>query len=132
MIMNITIRSTGFWSEIAKRFNEGGPIIMTLILVCLILSVVFITKAFLGQSSNDEQSKKMLRLAADVGLLGLVIGFFGSILGLIQAFDTFEGVAGSMSPELLAGGLKVSFLTVLFGTITFIISRIGILIYKWK
>jgi len=31
---------------------------------------------------------------------------------------------------MMAGGLKVSFLTTLFGTLTFIISRIGLLILK--
>ena len=132
MITNILLQSSGFFSEIAKRFIEGGPVIMTLIFVCLILSIAFLTKAFINHNIAKEQSLKMIKLTADTGLLGLVFGFFGSILGLVQAFDTFEGVAGSMSPELLASGLKVSFLTVLFGTFTFIISRIGILIFKWK
>ncbi|MFT4698822.1 MAG: hypothetical protein ACI9SJ_001979 [Flavobacteriaceae bacterium] len=37
-----------------------------------------------------------------------------------------------MSTEIFAGGLKVSFLSTLFGTLTFIISRIGVLTLTWK
>ena len=71
----------------------------------------------------------MRALAADASLLGLVIGFFGSILGMITAFDSIEAF-DKVNSGLLAGGLKVSFLTAVFGTITFIIIRIGILILK--
>ena len=86
----------------------------------------------MSRSKDDVQSKKMMRLTAEAGLLGLVIGFFASILGLIQAFDAVEGIGGEISPALLAGGIKVSFLTIVFGTFTFIVSRIGLLILKWK
>ena len=132
MIAIILLQNSGFFSEISKRFSEGGPIIMTLILISLILSIAFLTKAFINLTKDKDQSAKMIKLAADAGLLGLVFGFFGSILGLIQAFDSFEGVGGSISQDVLASGLKVSFLTVLFGTFAFIISRIGILIFKWR
>jgi len=114
------------------RFNEGGPVHMTLILICFILTIFFLVKAFVSISKDEAKSKKMIRLAAESGLLGLVIGFFASILGLIQAFDAVEGIGGEISPALLAGGIKVSFLTIVFGTFTFIISRIGLLILKWK
>jgi hypothetical protein len=35
-----------------------------------------------------------------------------------------------MSSAMIAGGLKVSFLTMVFGSFVFIISRIGILILR--
>ena len=105
---------------------------MSLILICLLLTIFFLVKAFISSTKDNVQSKKMMRLTAKVGLLGLVIGFLASILGLIQAFDAVEGIGGEISPALLAGGIKVSFLTILFGTFTFIVSRIGLLILKWK
>lgn len=71
----------------------------------------------------------MLRLAIDSSLLGLVLGFFASILGLISAFDTVEAL-GDPDPSIFAGGLKVSLITATFGLFTFIIARIGILILK--
>ncbi len=116
--------------QIADRFNEGGPFFMSLILICLLLSVYFLVRGFLSFRKNPSLSKKMLRLAEDSSLLGLVIGFFASILGLITAFDSIEAL-GNPDPAVFAGGLKVSLLTATFGLFTFIIVRLDILILRW-
>lgn len=110
-------------------FADGGTLMMSLILICLLLSLFFIIKGFINLNKNSVASKKMLKLAADSSLLGLVIGFFASILGLITAFDSVEAM-GNPDPAIFAGGLKVSLLTAMFGLFTFIIARIGILILK--
>lgn len=112
-----------------NRFIEGGPVMMSLILICLLLSLFFLIKGFVNLNRKPLQSKKMIRLVADVSLLGLVLGFFGSILGLISAFDAFEGIDNT-NTVALAAGLKMSFLTTLLGSFVFIISRVGILILK--
>tara|TARA_R110002033_G_scaffold94179_1_gene143303 strand:+ start:2701 stop:3060 length:360 start_codon:yes stop_codon:yes gene_type:complete len=108
---------------------EGGPFFMTLILISLLLSLFFLVKGFLSLKSYPEKSNKMLRLVSDASLLGLVLGFLGSIIGLIGAFDAIESF-DKMDSAILAGGLKVSFLTTVFGSFVFIISRIGILILR--
>jgi biopolymer transport protein ExbB/TolQ len=72
----------------------------------------------------------MLRLATDSSLLGLVIGFFASIIGLIVAFDSVEAM-GDPNPAIFAGGIKVSLLTATFGLLTFVLVRFGILILRW-
>ena len=110
-------------------FSDGGPIMMSLITICLILSIIFLIKGFSILKSNVNLSKKMLRLTIDSSLLGLVIGFFASILGLITAFDSVEAM-GDPDPSIFAGGLKVSLITATYGLFTFIIARIGILILK--
>lgn len=110
-------------------FSDGGPVMMSLITICLILSIVFIIRAFVSLKSDTAQSKKMLRLAIDSSLLGLVIGFFASILGLITAFDSVEAM-GDPDPSIFAGGLKVSLVTAVYGLFSFIIPRIGILILR--
>ncbi len=112
------------------RFNEGGVFFMSLILICLLLSVFFIIRGIIVNKSNNALSKKMLKLAIDSSLLGLVIGFFASVIGLITAFDTIEAM-GDAEPAVFAGGLKVSLLTAVFGLFTFAISRFGILILRW-
>jgi hypothetical protein len=109
------------------RFNEGGPFFMSLILISLLLSIFFLIKATLHLNKDDATFKKMISLVSDMSLLGLVLGILASIMGLIEAFDTVDGT-GDVSK--MAGGLKVTFLTMLFGTFTFIISRIGIVILK--
>lgn len=110
-------------------FSEGGPIMMSLITICLIISIVFLIKGFSSLKSNFIQSKKMVKLAADSSLLGLVLGFLASILGLITAFDSVQAM-GNADPAVFAGGLKVSLLTASYGLLTFIIVRIGILVLK--
>ena len=126
----LIMQQQGFFTQLANRFSEGGVLFMSLILICLVLSFYFLISAFYLANSNNVKSRKMVGLVSDSSLLGLVIGFLGSIIGLITAFDAIEGM-NSISSGMLAGGLKVSFLTTLFGTIVFVISRIGILIYKW-
>ena len=71
----------------------------------------------------------MTSLASDVSILGLVFGFLGSTIGMITAFDTI-GAIGDISQSMMAAGLKVAFLTTVFGCITFILPRIGIVILK--
>ncbi|SFN63396.1 MotA/TolQ/ExbB proton channel family protein [Bizionia echini] len=110
-------------------FSEGGPIMMSLITICLILSIVFLIKGFGSLKTNVVQSKKMIKLAADSSLLGLVLGFLASIFGLITAFDSVQAM-GNADPAIFAGGLKVSLLTAGYGLLTFIIARIGILTLK--
>ena len=126
----LSITSTKlFVNPFVDRFTEGGPFMMTLILICLLLSIFFLVKGFMTLNKDKVNSKKMLKLAVDSSLLGLVIGFFASILGLITAFDSVEAM-GDPDPAIFAGGLKVSLLTATFGLFTFIIARIGILILK--
>lgn len=114
-----------------ERFNEGGPVFMSLILICLLLSLFFIVKGFLALKDHSSQSQKMISLASDSGLLGLVVGFLGSIIGVITAFDSIQAL-GEPNPAIFAGGLKVSLLTATFGLLTFVISRLGILILRWS
>ena len=71
----------------------------------------------------------MLKLAVDASLLALVLGFLGSVLGLIQAFDSVEAM-GNAEPAMFAGGLKVSLLTATFGLLSFVVTRLGILMLR--
>ena len=112
------------------RFNEGGPFMMSLILICLLLSIYFLARGFISVKRDEIQASKMIRLATDSSLLGLVMGFLGSVVGLIQAFDSVEAM-GDPNPAIFAGGLKVSLVTATFGLFSFVIARAGILILRW-
>ena len=127
----LTITSKALFNQsIATNiFMDGGPLFMTLILLCLLGSLFFIITGFAKTKSSIPTAKKMLSLAVDTCLLGLVIGFLGSVLGLISAFDSVEAM-GNPDPAVFAGGLKVSLLTATFGLFTFVVSRIGITILR--
>ena len=55
--------------------------------------------------------------------LAPMLGFLGTVIGMIQAFDAIE-VAGDISPSLVAGGIKVALITTVFGLIVAIILQI--------
>jgi biopolymer transport protein ExbB len=55
--------------------------------------------------------------------LAPMLGFLGTVIGMIQAFDAIE-VAGDISPTLVAGGIKVALITTVFGLIVAMILQI--------
>lgn len=52
-----------------------------------------------------------------------MLGFMGTVLGMIEAFDQIEAV-GDLSPSVVAGGIKIALLTTVFGLIVAIILQI--------
>lgn len=74
-------------------------------------------------------SVEMGRLERGLTWIGLAIGlapmlgFMGTVIGMIGAFDAIEA-AGDISPTVVAGGIKVALLTTVFGLIVAIILQI--------
>jgi biopolymer transport protein ExbB len=52
-----------------------------------------------------------------------MLGFMGTVIGMIMAFDNIEA-QGDISPTIVAGGIKVALLTTVFGLIVAIILQI--------
>ncbi|WP_242092588.1 MotA/TolQ/ExbB proton channel family protein [Aestuariivivens sediminicola] len=176
----------GFHQELKKRFIEGGPGFMGIVLLCLILGLAIAIERiiFLNLSTTNtakltkdvedalnsggvEAAKEVCRNTkgpvasiyyqgldrTDEGLeavekavvayggvqmgqleknvswislfiaLAPMLGFMGTVIGMIQAFDKIEA-AGDMQPSLVAGGIKVALLTTVFGLIVAIILQI--------
>ncbi|WGK65620.1 MotA/TolQ/ExbB proton channel family protein [Croceiramulus getboli] len=175
-----------FTQDLKKRFIEGGPGFMGIVLLCLILGlaiaierIIYLNLATtntdkLAQEVEDalksggvEAAKEVCRntkgpvasiyyqgldrmdegveaaekavvayggvqmgqLEKNVSWVSLFIalapmlGFMGTVIGMIQAFDKIEA-AGDMQPSLVAGGIKVALLTTVFGLIVAIILQI--------
>jgi biopolymer transport protein ExbB len=55
--------------------------------------------------------------------LAPMLGFMGTVIGMIQAFDMIEK-AGDISPTVVASGIKVALLTTVFGLIVAIILQV--------
>jgi biopolymer transport protein ExbB len=72
---------------------------------------------------------QMARLESNMSWIGLFIalapslGFLGTVVGMVQAFDDIEK-AGDISPTVVAGGMKVALLTTVFGLITALILQV--------
>lgn len=126
-IMAIIIGLIG--TTLINRFLEGGALFMSLILICLLISIYFIVKSTLNIKTNNDISKKMIKHINDSGILAMILGFLGAFLGLLSAFDILEAT-GQAAPSIIAGGLKIALLSPIFGLFTLSISRLAILILR--
>ena len=176
----------GFHQELKKRFIEGGPGFMGIVLLCLILGLAIAIERIIFLNLSTTNTKKLAQDVEDAlnsggieaakevcrntrgpvasiyyqGLdradesieaaekavvayggvqmgqleknvswvslfiaLAPMLGFMGTVIGMIQAFDRIEA-AGDMQPSLVAGGIKVALLTTVFGLIVAIILQI--------
>jgi hypothetical protein len=105
-------------------FYEGG-IFMGILTILLLIIIAMAVYQFVQISKNNYERATIFRhhlsRIKSLGLFALVVGIFGQLLGLYQVFS-FIGQAGSISPAILAGGLKVSTIPTLYGMIIFLLS----------
>ena len=181
--------NTGNYSmttELKKRFIEGGPAFMGIVLLCLILGLALIIERIVYLNLASTNTKKLVQDVEDalasggveaakevcrntrgpvasifyqgldrseegvdhvekavvsyggvqMGLLekgmswiGLFIalapmlGFMGTVIGMIQAFDDIAS-AGKIDAATVAVGIKVALLTTVFGLVVAIILQV--------
>jgi len=176
----------GFHQTLKKRFIEGGPGFMGIVLLCLILGLAIAIERIIFLNLSTTNTKKLTQEVEDAlasggvdaakevcrntkgpvasifyqgldrtdeGLeaaekavvayggvqmgqleknvswislfiaLAPMLGFMGTVIGMIDAFDKIEA-AGDMNPALVAGGIKIALLTTVFGLIVAIILQI--------
>ena len=76
----------------------------------------------LGSVENGKLERGVSWISLFIALAPM-LGFMGTVIGMIQAFDSIEA-AGDISPSLVAGGIKVALLTTVFGLIAAMILQI--------
>ncbi len=176
----------GFHQELKKRFIEGGPGFMGIVLLCLILGLAIAIERIIYLNLSTTNTQKLANNVEDAlnsggieaakevcrntkgpvasiyyqGLdrasesidaaekavvsyggvqmgqleknvswvslfiaLAPMLGFMGTVIGMIDAFDKIQA-AGDMNPSLVAGGIKVALLTTVFGLIVAIILQV--------
>ncbi len=69
-----------------------------------------------GRQEVSKMEKGLTVLASIAGVAPL-LGFLGTVTGMIQAFMRIEDLAGAASPSDLAGGIWVALTTTAFGLI---------------
>lgn len=114
-------------SQLIDRLVEGGPFFMFPIMGLFITIIVIAIRGIVQNSFNNKAKK----LISSLALFTVVWGIMGQVLGLIEGFDTIH-FQNNASIQMLAGGLKITFLPTLFGLFTFLISRIAIFILDAK
>lgn len=106
-------------------FYMGGPLFMGILTLLLLIVLSAALYNFLqlsrGNVVHETTFAHQLTYIKSVGLFALVFGIFSQLIGLYQAFSAIER-AGTVSPALLAGGLKVSMITTMYGMAIFLVS----------
>lgn len=107
-----------------KLFVEGGVLFMSMITVLALIMLYFAVKAAIaiwGRSVVHQPSS--LYYVRFFGMLALVTGVFGQMIGLYEAMKHISEI-GAVSQAVLAGGLKVSSITTLYGFLVFVLAHI--------
>lgn len=109
----------------ANLFYMGGPLFMgiltSLLVVMLAVSVYFLISIASGKASEKPNFRHQLTYVKSLGLFTMITGILGQLIGLLSAFKAIEQ-ANDISPGILAGGLKVSMITTLYGIFIYLFS----------
>lgn len=68
----------------------------------------------------------------EIGIAALVVGIFWTLLGQLQMADFIQGYDGDISKNVLAGGIKVSLIPVMYGLIVYFVSLVLRVLHKPK
>jgi len=87
-----------------------------------------LTLLLIGVVYAAFQRKAILK---EFGLAALAFGFLGQLIGLLGAFEAIEA-AGGVSQSILAGGLKVSSITSIYGLMIYCTSLSIRIVSRWN
>lgn len=116
----------GVEAAMKVAYNNRGPV-ATLIYQGLAhygegMDMVDKSVLAVGSLENGKLERNITWIALFIALAPM-LGFLGTVIGMIQAFDAIEA-AGDISPSLVAGGIKVALLTTVFGLIVAMILQV--------
>ena len=96
--------------------------ILTILFVVMVaVTVYYIVLISSGKALEKKHFCHRLTYVKSIGLFTMITGILGQLVGLYAAFVAIEG-AMDISPAILAGGLKVSLITTLYGILVYLIS----------
>ena len=115
---------------------QCGPLFIGLItiilLIILVISYLNGMPIINNPSQNPEQHRTRIGYIKSLGLLALVIGITGQLIGLYSAFNAMTAGEGSISPNILISGLKLSIIPTIYGMMIYLISYLIWIGLSWK
>jgi len=117
---------------IAKHFFEGGPYFMFPIFIMWLVVIFLAAKIainYFSEKRNIEKLKRINTIILFSGSITFLFGIFGQIIGFFQILDVIER-EGKVAQCLIAGGLKVTLLSVTYGFALLLVSSIVWFIYR--
>lgn len=102
-------------TDLFTLFISGGPV-----------GMITITLLFIGLFFAAWKAPRWVK---ELGIGALVVGIFWTLLGFLQMADFIQDHL-DVSPSIIWGGVKVNFITVLYGLIVYSVSLILRVIHK--
>jgi len=99
-----------------ELFKMGGVLFMSLITLALFAVIVF---NIIGALKKSEVLKGK---AQSAGNLALALGALGTAIGWFSAASVLE--VTEVAPNIIAGGIKVSLISLMYGLLVYCISKI--------
>ncbi|MBX7126070.1 MAG: MotA/TolQ/ExbB proton channel family protein [Cyclobacteriaceae bacterium] len=116
--------------SLSDLHTQGGDIWMFPVDLCLIAVtglMIFLVVARLQGKTPDQ---KWLEAIRHVGGLGLATGAFGTLAGFCQAFGALEEIKEGLPFYVIAGGVKVALITVIYGSLVYMWALTGYLVLR--
>jgi len=80
-----------------------------------------------GRYEAFELERRMDVLASVAGIAPM-LGFLGTVTGMIEAFQTIQNMQGNVNPSVLAGGIWEALITTAFGLV---VGLMAYFFYNW-
>ena len=113
----------------------GGILFMSVLSTCLTIIIAATILNIIRIANGNYQAGKQFLTIQDIkaiGIFAIIWGIFGQSIGLFSALQAIEAAA-DVSPAMIFGGLKVSFITTLYGTFIFLMAwLITMLMNNWS
>ena len=112
----------------------GGTLFMSVLSISFTTIIVLTILNIFRISKGNYQGNQLLNIddIRAIGVFAIVWGIFGQSIGLFSALQAMEAAA-DINLAMVFGGIKVSFITTLYGTFIFLISRlIYIILNNWS
>jgi hypothetical protein len=113
----------------------GGTLFMTVLSLSLTIIIASTVLNILRVSKGNYKPVGQILNINDIkaiGIFAIIWGIFGQSIGLFSALQAIEAAA-DISPAMIYGGLKVSFIPTLYGTFIFLLAwLITFLLNNWS
>ena len=120
------LNSGGVDAALDVTRNTRGPVasIFTQGLMRMSEGIDMVEKSIISYGSVEmgRLEKGLVWISLFISIAPM-LGFMGTVIGMIGAFDAIEA-AGDISPPLVAGGIKIALLTTVAGLIVAIILQL--------
>lgn len=121
--------------SIADLHLMGGTFFMSVLSISFTTIIALTVWNIIRISKGTYDSQKSKLNIADIKAIGtfaIVWGIFGQAIGMFSAMQVLEA-SSDISPQMIYGGIKVSFITTLYGMFIFLITRlIFIILNNWS